>query len=40
MEIVVITATLFGSLAGAFLLQKAALAGLFRILQSNRSAHD
>jgi hypothetical protein len=40
MEALVITATLFGSLAGAFVLQKAALAGLIRILRSDRSLEE
>ncbi len=40
MEALVVTATLFGSLAGAFLVQKAALAGLFRILQMDRRARQ
>jgi hypothetical protein len=36
MEAFVITATLFGSLAGAFALQKVALEGLFRMMQMDR----
>ncbi len=38
MEAIVITATLFGSFLGAFALQKAALEGLFRILDADRRA--
>lgn len=38
METFVIAAALFGSFAGAFVLQKAALEGLFRIMESDRRA--
>ena len=36
MEAFVIGATVFGSLVGAFALQKAALEGLFRIMDTGR----
>jgi hypothetical protein len=36
MDAVVIAATLLGSFAGAFVLQKAALEGLFRAMQAGR----
>jgi hypothetical protein len=36
MEAVVIVGTLIGSFAGAFLIQKAALEGLFRIMHGER----
>ena len=36
METVVIAATLLGSFAGAFLLQKVALEGLFRMMDPGR----
>jgi hypothetical protein len=40
MEAVVIAATLIGSFAGAFALQKAALEGLFRIMGAPRRARQ
>ena len=36
METLVLGGTLLGSLAGAFLIQKVALEGLFRIMQAGR----
>jgi hypothetical protein len=36
MDALLISATLFGSFLGAFALQKAALEGLFRIMDSDR----
>ena len=36
MEAVLITATLFGSFATAFYIQRAALEGLFRMMDSTR----
>lgn len=39
MEAVVVATTLFGTVFGAFLLQKAALEGLFRVLHVYRRAH-
>jgi hypothetical protein len=36
METVVIAATLLSSFAGAFVIQKAALEGLFRMMQTDR----
>ena len=38
MDTVVIAATLLGSFAGAVVLQKAALEGLFRVMQAGRRA--
>ena len=38
MEAIVIATTVFGSAFGAFLLQKAALEGLFRMLNADRRA--
>lgn len=38
MDALVIAATLVGSCAGAFVLQKAALKGLFRIIETERRA--
>jgi hypothetical protein len=38
METVVVIGTLVGSFAGAFVLQKAALEGLFRIMNNDRRA--
>jgi hypothetical protein len=38
MEAFVITTTLFGSFVGAFALQKAALEGLFRMMDTERHA--
>ena len=40
MDAFVITAALFGSFAGAFILQKAALEGLLRIMQMQRRARQ
>jgi hypothetical protein len=40
MELVVIGATLMGSFVGAFVLQKAALEGLFRIMDPQRRARQ
>jgi len=40
MDALVIAATLFGSFAGAFVLQKAALEGFFRILGVDRELTD
>ena len=40
MEAFVITATLVGSFATAFVIQKAALEGLFRMMDPNRRARD
>jgi hypothetical protein len=40
MEAFVIGATLFGSFLGAFVLQKAALEGLFRMMQTDRRARQ
>jgi hypothetical protein len=40
MDAFIITAALFGSFAGAFILQKAALEGLFRIMQMERRARQ
>jgi hypothetical protein len=40
MEAVVITATLFGSFATAFVIQKAALEGLFRMMATNRRERE
>ncbi len=40
MDAFVITATLVGSLWGAFVLQKAALEGLFRIMDADRRARE
>jgi hypothetical protein len=37
MEAFVITTTLFGSFVGAFALQKAALEGLFRMMDPDRA---
>ena len=36
MDALLISATLFGSFVGAFVLQKAALEGLFRIMDTGR----
>lgn len=38
MEAIVITTTLLGSFVGAFALQKAALEGLFRMMDTERIA--
>ena len=38
MDALIVGATLIGSFAGAFMLQKAALEGLFRILNAERRA--
>ncbi len=40
MEALVIAATLLGSLAGAFALQKAALEGLFRVMEADRRTRE
>ena len=40
MDAVVIAATLFGSFAGAFVLQKVALEGLLRVMQVERRARQ
>jgi len=40
MEAAVITVTLIGSFWAAFALQKAALEGLFRVMDVNRRARD
>jgi len=40
MEAVVITATLAGSFATAFVIQKFALEGLFRMMSPNRRARE
>lgn len=40
MDAVVIGTTLFGSLLGALVLQKAALEGLFRIMDAGRRARQ
>ena len=40
METIVIAATLVGSFAGAFALQKAALEGLFRFMAAPRRARQ
>ncbi len=40
MEAVVITAAVFGSFATAFVIQKAALEGLFRMMEPNRRARQ
>ena len=40
MDALVIAATLFGSLAGAYALLKAALAGLFRAIDPERRARQ
>jgi hypothetical protein len=40
MEAVVITATLFTSFAAAFAIQKAALEGLFRMMDPNRRTRN
>jgi len=40
METLVLGATLAGSFIGAFVLQKAALEGLFRILSGERRVRD
>jgi len=39
MEAFVIASTLVGSFLGAFLVQKAALEGLFRIMNAERRTH-
>jgi hypothetical protein len=40
MEAFVIASTLVGSFFGAFVIQKAALEGLFRIMNAERRAHE
>lgn len=40
MEAFVIGATLVGTFAGAFVLQKAALEGLFRLMHTGKRARD
>jgi hypothetical protein len=40
MDGVVIGATVIGSFVGAFMIQKAALEGLFRIMQTGRRARQ
>lgn len=39
MEAVIVIGALVGSFAGAFALQKAALEGLFRIMNNDRRVH-
>jgi hypothetical protein len=40
MDALLISATLFGSFVGAFVLQKAALEGLFRIMDTGRRSRQ
>ena len=40
MEAIIITTTVFGSVYGAFLLQKAALEGLFRMMDTERRPRE
>jgi hypothetical protein len=40
MDTLVISATLFGSFLGAFVLQKVALEGLFRIMDPERRSRE
>ncbi len=40
MEAIVITSALAGSVAAAFLVQKAALAGLFLMMQADRRSRE